>query len=521
MPQWQSEVVTEFSKLEALADDWNRLWAMNPRGEIFDTFAWARASWRTFNDERALCTPVVYEGDQVVGILPLARKGRVLRFLGDPRSDYNDLLCAPDTGDRVFSEAVRALADLAVSWQIGELRNVSENSIIAATLPQAAASIPISMRLSPGSVCPRVDLSSPDVLDAILRKKSLRRHENKLSRLGELRFRHLEDRDEIKRHLPSFFRQHIARRALAGDRSVLCDTAVRSFYEALVEEFNPQTQLRFSVLEWNERPVAYHFGFEANGKFVWYKPTFDIDVARYSPGEVLLRKLFEYAGERNLQEFDFTVGNESFKSRFANRVPRNHTLYLCPQGLRGRAAAIGVRLKDSLKKHPRLVRAAKSVRRVLHRYRGRLEQALHSNRPAMQIGRLVRASLPKFLKRERIPNTEILPQVRHQFAERASQESQATITDVGLLELACLSLEYPHWLSPKALLEAQTRLSRGERLSLIRQGATAPELVWTEATDAGDTLPNADPELLIPADRPSGVLYEPRNSKPVSPKAPR
>ena len=56
------------------------------------------------------------------------------------------------------------------------------------------------------------------------------------------------DRDEIKSHLPEFFRQHIARRALVGDPSIFNDPESRSFCEALVDLLDPRDELRFSVL---------------------------------------------------------------------------------------------------------------------------------------------------------------------------------------------------------------------------------------------------------------------------------
>ena len=51
--------------------------------------------------------------------------------------------------------------------------------------------------------------------------------------------------------------------------------------------------------------------------------------ARHSPGEVLLRQLLIAAMAENAEVFDFGLGDEAFKSRFATHVcrVRNWGLY--------------------------------------------------------------------------------------------------------------------------------------------------------------------------------------------------
>ena len=71
--------------------------------------------------------------------------------------------------------------------------------------------------------------------------------------------------------------------------------------------------------------VAFHFGMSFNGSFLWYKPSFDLALARRSPGEVLLRQLLLAAQAEAAHTFDFGLGDEPFKYRFATDVPRVRT----------------------------------------------------------------------------------------------------------------------------------------------------------------------------------------------------
>ena len=76
--------------------------------------------------------------------------------------------------------------------------------------------------------------------------------------------------------------------------------------------------LLFSMVEFNDQPIAFHYGFDYNDTVLWYKPSFDVEHASHSPGLVLLRYLIGYAIDQKRHELDFTIGDEPFKSRFTN-----------------------------------------------------------------------------------------------------------------------------------------------------------------------------------------------------------
>jgi CelD/BcsL family acetyltransferase involved in cellulose biosynthesis len=84
--------------------------------------------------------------------------------------------------------------------------------------------------------------------------------------------------------------------------------------------------LHFSTLECAGKPAAFHFGFQFGKTLSWYKPSFDWDFHRESPGTVLIRYLIEDASHRGLDELDFSSGVEGFKLRFANSQSINLNL---------------------------------------------------------------------------------------------------------------------------------------------------------------------------------------------------
>jgi CelD/BcsL family acetyltransferase involved in cellulose biosynthesis len=365
------ELVTEFSGLERLAPEWTRLFmSQSPEGGVFQSWAWARAYWTTHGDALSLCAPVVFSGDRVVGILPLALHGEDLRLLGSPYSDYNGLLCGAEAAGLIVAAAFTALLEAPVPWTECVLEGIPESSPLVHGGDALPSSLHVRQQLVFGEWCPVAFNDGCGLFDRLSRKTSLRRHEKWLGRRGGLRFRHIETRDEILgRHLDEFFRFRSARRAQMGDDSASASPAARPMVEALVRELDPARVLRFSVLELDGRPVAYHFGFQHAGRFTWYMPAFDIGLSDGAPGEVLLGHLLRYSHQQQLAEFDFTVGDEAYKRRFANHVRRTFTLYFYryPRQPRVEVRRLVRSVRDRARRSPAVLAYARPVLRSLRR----------------------------------------------------------------------------------------------------------------------------------------------------------
>ena len=473
------ELLTDFGQLEALASEWNRLWDSSPHPEIFATLAWARAWWQTFGGRLSLWALAVFRENRLIGLLPLIAEARTLRFLGSPHSDYNDLLCEPDAGVEVLEKAFGVLYDLQSRWDRCILENVSETSNIVTCLPQLSERLQSRIRLAFGCLCPTLILDDhrQGVIETILKKDSLRRHHNTLRKKGHLVFRHVVEREEIRLHLPTLFRQHIARRAMAGSESMFSREDERAFYYALVNELDPRTELRFSVLELDSSPIAYHLGFESHGKFLWYKPTFDVNLWKLSPGEVLIKYLFEYIAARGFREFDFTRGRENFKNRFSNQTKKNYTLYLFQAGLRGHLIRLWKQAeeyaKTQLDHESRAFRVLKFMVGVARRIRGSQRvQPYRHDAPPMGKNSLCRVCKRIVFARERVLvfSGEKKPQT--------FLDDNLTIQPGTLADLSILSVEHSLLREDGRLQETQNRLNSGDILYIARDGSNLFGLAW-------------------------------------------
>lgn len=493
----QVEILTSFDRLQSLELEWDRLWRTRPGGQVFTTFAWLRACWLARGGRQKLYTPVVSAGGKVVGILPLVADDGRLRFAGAPFSDYNDLICAPADAPDVAAAALSALGRVEASWRHCVLENLPEGSSLLSGLERLTPAMRSRLRLLPGQYCPTLLLGErrEAILTEILSKKSLRRHENKMRRLGSLRFHHLEDRVEIRQHLPRFFHQHILRRALAGGRSHFLDPESRLFYEHLIEALDPRRELRFGILELDGRPLAYHLGFEVSGRFTWYKPSFDVDCWDLSPGEVLLKSLFEYVRERSVDEFDFTRGDEAFKDRFANHARQNQTLHVYSHSLGGTVLRLYDRTRERLKASPWLP----AIRESALEQRGRVTKTLRLRRRRPGHGGRGHHLVTRAWRALVFSRDEVIVYAAGKSREDPADSRAAsglTLRAGALSDLAVLARDHPAFLERQDLADGRQRLRNGDLLFVSHSRGSIRHLAWCGAR-AEMSVPGARGPLSI------------------------
>jgi CelD/BcsL family acetyltransferase involved in cellulose biosynthesis len=127
-------------------------------------------------------------------------------------------------------------------------------------------------------------------------------------------------------YLKLLFYQHQKRWEVNKKVSLFSDYQNQEFYIKLTKNLIDTNWLLFSILEFDDQPIAMHYGFDYGNRVYWYKPAFDILFAKHSPGLVLLRYLIEYCIENDKSELDFTIGNEKFKNRYANTFRNNQQI---------------------------------------------------------------------------------------------------------------------------------------------------------------------------------------------------
>lgn len=372
---WKPEQIriTEVADLGCLwprRAEWNALVDRSATNTIFQTLEWHVSWWKTLAGSARPVVLLAEAAGELVAVAPLmlserrhlGRKRRILEFIGTGSSDYCDIIF-----DRTCPDALEAvgkwLIDNGQNWDVISLQNVPSTSTTPQYLAGAFDQGGYWTDLRPSQLAPTRLLGDRAIDRALLNKKSVRRHHNALLRDGNLEFKNCVTTAEALDYLDVFFDQHVARRSYTEDRSQFLDPRQREFYRELVQTLLSEGWVIFSVLLFNEAPIAFHFGFEYRGRLIWYTPSFEVAYSKQSPGEVLLNHLLMYAMERNLDEFDFSIGDEPYKYRYTNHNRRNVGIQVYRSPIPFCAIHLWLDAKERIKEKPRLAHLARRARR--------------------------------------------------------------------------------------------------------------------------------------------------------------
>lgn len=324
----QALLIRDISEIDITETEWNRTVSMSTTNTIFQTYQWFHAWWKVFGGHHKLFFISVYDKDRLVGFSPLmisAHKinGNVLRFVGYDKSDYSDFILI-DKKEETLCKIFETIANYKKEWDSIILNNVPENSSTSESIKKICEYHKFKTIYDNSTICPALLIKGHEQFAArISNKYSLRRRCNYFQKNGRIRFYNVQSEEEAKKYLPLFFEQHIKRWSMTKFPSLFINHRNRAFYEELMSAIIHRGWLLFSVVEFNEQPIAFHYGFHYNSKLIWYKPSFDISYASHSPGKVLLQHLIKYLIESGLHELDFTIGDDPFKRHFTNINRKN------------------------------------------------------------------------------------------------------------------------------------------------------------------------------------------------------
>jgi len=316
------------NKLENIKEkEWNFLVQQNVTNTIFQPYEWHIAWWNSYGADKELFLICIFKNNTLKGIAPLMitiNQGvRILKFIGDGRSDYSDFIY-PTGEEDVLKAIFICIGRKRSAWDKIELNNIPSYSKFGSNIEIACRNGKIFCDSVSDVQCPTVLLNKDEKhVEKILNKKSLKRHRKYFQQKGGYKVLHLYEEKEIIEYLVQFFDQHIRRWRNSGVESLFINKDNCTFYRNLLYHMCRKKWIVFTVVESESIPVAFHYGFTYGNKFIWYKPSFEISLSRYYPGEVMLQELLEYAVKKKCCEFDFTRGGEFFKSRFSNKTRLN------------------------------------------------------------------------------------------------------------------------------------------------------------------------------------------------------
>jgi CelD/BcsL family acetyltransferase involved in cellulose biosynthesis len=318
--------VADLTRLGPLESEWREL-AVG-RGNGFLTPEWVGAWARHYAEEHPSFVPVLRGTDgKLRGLLPIAlpRSGhpRVCRIAGANLGDRFHPVCEPGSEAEVAAAVGEALADAPQPWSVISLDHVQTDEPWVEALGEATGRR-LSTRSRVAAPLPLIDVATHESWDAYLATRSsnfrqqVRRFARRAAREADVRIRRTEAADTLETDMGTFFALHDQRFGERGGSSLSAERA-RSFHLDFARAALERGWLRLWFLELDGRPAAAWYGWRLGERYSYYNSGFDPEFGALSPGLVLISAVIQSAFEEGASEFDFLLGEESYKYRFAER----------------------------------------------------------------------------------------------------------------------------------------------------------------------------------------------------------
>jgi CelD/BcsL family acetyltransferase involved in cellulose biosynthesis len=353
------DVATEMEQLDAVEHEWSAL--AEARENPFVSPEWFRA-WSFAMDGRARpYVPVVRHADgSVLGLLPLVLTGpsrlRSLAFAGAAFGDYFHPVAAEGPDElETARRAAAALNERRDEWAIlvadyaAERAGWIDELATTAGMPLTVtgyhehASVYRSVRLAGLTWEGYLATRSANLRSQLARK------ERSLERAGEVSYR-LVDAATLPAAMQTLFDLH-GRRWEGRNTTVFSTDTARRFHLEFANAALARGWLRLWLLEVDGSAIAAWYGWRLGSRYLYYQAGFDPEWSQYSPGLLLLARSIRGAFEEGAATYDMLLGDEAYKSRFAEVERTARTVVLTRRG------------------HPAgaLVAAEMGVRSVMHR----------------------------------------------------------------------------------------------------------------------------------------------------------
>lgn len=316
--------------------EWRSLFERDPNSHVFSTPEWNRLWWEEFGAGKELLVLDLRRGGETVALVPLYRKEddgrRILRFVGGiDLTDYLGAICAPEDRSDAARGLLEWLAHEEIEWDEFDAHNMPVPFGFSELL------VDWSDRLGFEFTLDQEETSAVLVLaedwDAYLRglgsknRHELRRKRRRLERdHPDARFR-TATAETLERDMQTFVDMH---RGTEGMKGHFMRPEIATFFYRLARDFQPRGWLRLDFMEIGEKAVATTFGFRLGHTFYLYNSAYLPEVARVSPGLVLVSELVKNSiDDDRIRTFDFLRGPERYKYQLGSQaVPLNNVRVL-------------------------------------------------------------------------------------------------------------------------------------------------------------------------------------------------
>lgn len=321
--------VTDLSELNALKSAWAGLLSDASRPAVFLSWDWIANWWRLFGEDHNLWLLLAYDGEWLVGLLPLMvqdhSKGffhwRTLSLVtAKYGADHLDMLVRRGYEEVAPGRILQEMLDKCPKVDIIELTSLDEHGLCA----QGAAKVSRRWRVEKGEPCPYIGLA--DSWEEYARQGLSKRMDRKLrsssrravSDLGStMRIWRVKNERERAMALDSLFNMHCDKWDDRCGKTLFADPRLQEFHHEMSRILLKCGCLRMFVLSVGQNIVAVEYDIHCRDVNYSFQKSFSPVWKEYLPGYLLTQFAVQDSIRKGMTEFDLLRGDEPYKKYWA------------------------------------------------------------------------------------------------------------------------------------------------------------------------------------------------------------
>ncbi len=353
----QLERITERSRLEELAEPWDRL--AFAEATPFGCHGWFSSWWAAFGAGTELSIDAHWDGDELSALLPLSQRNGHLHALANEHTPVfhppsRDLESLRALVDPVMANPAARLEAPAMGADDPALELLVESSRAARrlTLVERQHTAPI---VDTGGDYEAYRQEIKHRLGA-----PLDRFRRKATRDYDASFVFVEPPADLELELRRGFELEASGWKGRAATAILSSPETELFYRGVAEAFHAAGELRLSRIDLDGKPAAFDFSILHANRLFLIKTAYDESHRKLAPGLVLRLGIIERCFELGLEAHELLGDAEPWKLKFSTSERETRTLRSYP---RRPAEATRYAYRRALRPALKLMRSrARSVR---------------------------------------------------------------------------------------------------------------------------------------------------------------
>lgn len=338
------ELVDKIERLFEIEKEWSGLLVHSPVKDIFLTPQWIYSWWEIFREGKGLFTVALWEGNKLCGLFPLYKfkKGpfNIITFIGLPKhSDRMDFVFLPayeEKGLKGFSHWISKRSD----WDMLSLNNFGPFSKTPELLNGILKNGNHKQIFSSGQPCYYIATNNYKGFEDYLKSTIKPKHRRELSRLNNrvVEYKRGEWKlfDRVDDQLLDQMEELDSTRSKRSETGsiFLLNKLNKIFLKQLVAKLQSSDMIKLFAFLSDGKLYSYWFTFKYDNKILGYQPAFDKDLNSYQIGTLTMLEGIKYTFDNGCREFDFLIGDDSYKNRWTENFRQNRSLLVYNRGIK-------------------------------------------------------------------------------------------------------------------------------------------------------------------------------------------